>query len=347
MRTLNKYLLVFICVISLSCEKDPLAPIGKGNINTLNTNDPINITPTSAVVGLSVQDEGGEALGGSGLYYALGNSMPTANDNIATGSTALGSTSITLRDLIPGKAYFVKSYATTRSGKTYYGNVKSFSTTPHASNYTNGMIAYYPLNNDATDYSNTNNSLSFLNYLQPANSRNGSTKSAYYFNGGNSTLYRSTPNTFSKGRSPYSIIFWFKPTVTTSGTIIGYGTGGGQNFASTYFKLNNSGGCSIYHWNYDWDISYSFNPNYWYFACITYDGTTELAYIKEYGTTRDWSIKGVTATAININPLYLSIGSRVTNSTGSATEFFNGSVDDVRIFNRQISSSEIGYWYSN
>jgi hypothetical protein len=348
MKTIIKFLFLFIALISISCEKDPIAPIGKGNINSISTNDPINISANSAVVGLNINNQGGEAIGTSGLHYALGNSNPNANDYTAIGSTSFGSTSLTLRDLIPGKTYFVKSYATTRSGKTYFGNLKSFNTSNHPSNFINGMVAYYPLNNDGIDHSNSNNSLSFLNFLQPVSSRFGSIKSAYLFNGANSTMYKNLPNGFSRGKNTYSIAFWFKPTVTTSGTIVGYGTGGGQNFASTYFKLNNFGGCSIYHWNYDWDIPFPFNPNFWYFVCITFDGNTERVYLKEFGTTRNWAIWSVTAPLINVNPLFISLGSRVANATGSASEFFNGSIDDVRIFNRQLSQSEIiDYWYNN
>lgn len=347
MKTLIKFLFLFIALISISCEKDPIAPIGKGNINSISTNNATDIRPTSAVVGLNILNQGGEAIGSSGLYFGLGNSSPTANDNSAIGSTAFGSTSLTLRDLIPGRTYFAKSFATTRSGKTYFGNITSFTTSNHATNLTSGSLAYYPLNNDAVDYINTINSLSTLNFLQPVASRNGTLKSAYFFNGNNSTMYKNLPNGFPQGRNPYSITFWFRPTVTTSGTIIGFGTGGGTNLGSVYFKLNNIGGCTIYHWNYDANFPYTFNPNLWYFASITFDGTNEVLWIKEFGTSRDWVGWQFQAAAININPLLFSIGSRVVNSTGAATEFFNGSVDDVRIFNRALNSNEIGYWYSN
>ena len=123
MKTIKTYIYLFILITCFSCEKDPIVPVGKGNINSISTNDPVNITPTSAVVGLNILDQGGEAIGNSGLNFALGNSSPTANDNSAIGSTAFGSTSLTLRDLIPGRTYFVKSFATTRSGKMYFGNL--------------------------------------------------------------------------------------------------------------------------------------------------------------------------------------------------------------------------------
>jgi hypothetical protein len=347
MKTIKTYIFLFIALLCFSCEKDPIAPIGKGNINSISTNDPVNITPNSAVVGLNIVNQGGEAIGNSGLNFALGNSSPTANDNSAIGSTAFGSTSLTLRDLIPGRTYFVKSFATTRSGKMYFGNLKSFTTSNHASNLTNGTLAYFPLNGDGVDYNNTNNSLSFLNFLQPVASRNGTLKSAYFFNGSNSTMYKGAPNGFPRGRNPYSLTFWFKPTVTTSGTIIGFGTGGGVNLGSVYFKLNNFGGCTIYHWNFDVNFPYSFNPNLWYFAAITFDGTNEILWLKEFGTSRDWVGWQFQATAININPLHFSVGSRVVNSSGAAVEYFNGSIDDVRVFNRALNSTEIGYWYSN
>jgi hypothetical protein len=345
MRTRTNYIFILLCMILFSCEKDPIAPVGKGNINTLSTNDVFQVSVTTALAGLTVRDEGGEALGASGLHYGLGIAVPSVDDFTAIGSTALGSTNITLRDLVPGRNYFVRSFATTRSGKTYYGNVKSFTTANHPANFTNEMVAYYALNNGGIDYSNSNNSLSFLNFIQAVPSRNGSSKSALYFNGSNSTIYKSSLNRFPRGRSPFSLTFWFKPTVTNTGTILGYGTGGGENSGSVYFKLN-PGGCTIYHWNNDRSFSYTFNPNNWYFATITYDGFTELLYIRELGSNfySNWQFP---TTSININPLYLSIGSRVTNAGGNATEFFNGSVDDVRVFNRAISFSELNYWYSN
>jgi hypothetical protein len=348
MRTVKNYLSGLFCLILFSCEKDPLAQIGKANINPIITKDPTNILPNSALVGLSVQDEGGEALAASGLIYAKGKTMPTEIDQVILfNSPVLTSTNFTLKDLIPGNTYYFKSFATTRTGKTYYGNIKSIPTPNYSSAYTNGMVAYYPLNNEGVDYSNSNNTLGYPISLQSNSSRNGSPKSAFNFNGVNTAMFRSSPNSFPNRRNAYSLIFWFKPNNLSEATIIGFGTGGGPSNKSTYFKINNKGQGSIYHWDNDWDSSFGFNTNYWYFACITYDGNFETIHLREYQTSRSYYVTEKYLPTIDIESSLISIGARVTNPSGNAAQFFNGSIDDVRIFNRKLNQSEIDYWYNN
>ena len=74
--------------------------------------------------------------------------------------------------------------------------------------------------------------------------------------------------------------------------------------------------------------------NTWHHVAVTYDGTTKRIYVNgtlENSLTYAKSLKYT-------NPLYLDIGSFVLYLVGN---YFTGSIDDVRIYNRALSAAEI------
>ena len=72
-----------------------------------------------------------------------------------------------------------------------------------------------------------------------------------------------------------------------------------------------------------------FWDNNWHFIALTYDGTTANLYA-------DGVLKTSAAEAWNLVPSGCVIGGQV-----GPTQFWPGSVDDVRIYNRALSATEI------
>jgi hypothetical protein len=241
---------------------------------------------------------------------------------------------LTLLDLIPGQKYFVRSYARI-NGIFTYGNQREFITSANSSGMANGLVTYFPLNGDTRDYSSSLNNLNGT--ATKAQGRFGLTNSAYAFNGSSNFLTMLLPKNLPANNSAYSISVWFKADVwNREMTIMGYGPSG-PSAASNYVKTLPSGGLLHYHWNLDYTITRSIFTNAWTHLVITYDGATERYYIN--GQVASAWPHG--ASPLFMNPSVLSIGARVVSAANNdVKEYFSGSVDELRIYNRALSANE-------
>jgi uncharacterized protein (TIGR02145 family) len=96
-------------------------------VATLTTAVVTGITYTSGTSGGDIIDNGGSEITSRGIAWNTLNNPTTENSHTSDGSgTGLFSSSLT--DLIPGTTYYVRAYATNRTG-TAYGNQLSFTTT--------------------------------------------------------------------------------------------------------------------------------------------------------------------------------------------------------------------------
>ena len=89
----------------------------------------------------------------------------------------------------------------------------------------------------------------------------------------------------------------------------------------------------IYDGSYN-SCSGAISLNNWYHICYTYDTTTIILYIN-----------GITQTGVELP--YLVSGSRITIGCAidKTQRFFDGSISDVRIYNRALSAAEIEAMY--
>jgi hypothetical protein len=79
-------------------------------------------------------------------------------------------------------------------------------------------------------------------------------------------------------------------------------------------------------------------PGHWYFIVATISGTSKKLYIN--GVLDNSG----TGSAIGANGVELTIGAKK-NSGGAYFEPFNGSMDEVRIYNRALTPSEVWQLY--
>jgi len=190
-----------------------------------------------------------------------------------------------------------------------------------------GLISYFPLNGNSKDYGN------YLNHLTVSGAttttdRNGHANGAYNFNGG-AFMQKLNPSGLPTGSSPRTNCVWFRTTNTVGQYLVGYGlmnppAGLGNGLVITSTVTGNFGVTD------DANVFHEEFINQWMHLCGIYDSTT--AYVYENGVLRHsepktWS----TATSPN-----LEVG-RLINGTGN----FFGDIDDVRIYNRALSVSEM------
>ncbi len=91
---------------------------------TVTTNDITNITMTSAICGGRVTSAGNSSVTARGVCWST-SPNPTINDNHTSNGSGTGNFSSTITNIIQGKTYYVRAYAT-NSGGTSYGSPRTF-----------------------------------------------------------------------------------------------------------------------------------------------------------------------------------------------------------------------------
>ena len=168
--------------------------------------------------------------------------------------------------------------------------------------------------------------------------RFGLNNTAYTFNGINNFLTILSPKNLPVNNSTYSISVWFRAMVWNKEmAIMGYGPSNVSR-ACNYVKTMTTRGLMHYHWNLDNLFTSSSFLGQWIHLVITYDGLNERYYINGQQIS-SWSRS---SNSLIINPNILSIGARVVSAqNNNISEYFNGSIDEVRIYNRVLNSNEV------
>jgi len=207
-----------------------------------------------------------------------------------------------------------------------------------SSDITNGLIGWWKLDGN-TDTAVGSNNATNIN-ATPASGQNGLANTGYFFNGssawlnfGNSTVFNNSELTLSA---------WIKPA-NISGTLQIIGK-------ELQYKtaLSGSGGLYILVGSVGtgWTTNVIYPApgivaNSWAFVAMTVSSSAATAKLYVNG-----SMIGSTSitpiTIYNTNPL---LGGAYTQTPGNSQ--FNGTMDDLRIYNRALSASEISTLYTN
>jgi len=200
-----------------------------------------------------------------------------------------------------------------------------------------GLVAYYPLNGNANDASGNNYNGRIVG-ATPCQDRFGKANSAFSFNGvDNYISFESVP---LKQIDNCSLSAWINPVSIDQNSMavcMGYDDGSVGNGFEFGVSGGNSPGNHLYGilGTVAWiDSGYVFpSPNVWYHVVmLRTDGVTKF-YVNGIQTVNTESRSPLTPSAFTI---------------GSATgiRFFNGMIDDVRIYNRALSAAEIQAIYT-
>ncbi|EMY71525.1 LamG-like jellyroll fold domain-containing protein [Leptospira vanthielii] len=189
-----------------------------------------------------------------------------------------------------------------------------------------GLISYFPFNGNTKDYGNFQNDLIITGATTTTTDRNGHPNGAYLFNGA-SYMQKVNPNGLPTGSNPRTICAWFNTTSSLDQYIVGFGTMG---TSSGNGLVNTSTLTGMYGVADDVSLFHEGLMNQWVHLCGVYNSTTVSVF--ENGTLR---VSGNKSWTTATGPT-LEVG-RLLDGTGN----FSGKLDDIRIYNRVLSNSEI------
>lgn len=142
------------------------------------------------------------------------------------------------------------------------------------------------------------------------------------------------------GNNPWSIEAWINNAGSNDyQTIIGITPVAGDTLRTIQFQIKPNGNLYMYHWSYERDTGANVPINTWHHAAATYDGTMERIYLD--GTEIDSWAPGT----LRIFPERVWIGESAAIAQGSNGNPFNGTIDEVAIYNQTLSAYEIRQHY--
>ncbi|MDD5570706.1 MAG: histidine kinase [Bacteroidales bacterium] len=224
-------------------------------------------------------------------------------------------------------------------------NLALLSTSYCQINIDSGLVAFYPFNGNTDDYSKNRNH-GVVNGATLTTDRFGNPNSAYYFNGKSNIIIKNIPQIAFNNQNCFTVCLWIKTNCLSEGDILykqNYGIWNGY-----FLRINNK------------DKGYSTLPGHLSF--YTASGAKEDAYSNDALNNNNWIfIVGTFNGIMNISTLYINgikqihIGKRsgkilnkedlMIGSNSLYLNFFNGKVDDIRIYNRILGEDEIKFLY--
>jgi hypothetical protein len=204
-----------------------------------------------------------------------------------------------------------------------------------------GLVAFYPFNGNANDQNGSGINGIVSNAL-PIADRFGHPNAAYFFNGTNSQItFASPPWT----QPSWSLSAWVNPasmSQLSSVLLLGYDNdvpNGMSGFSLGMAGSVESPGAGLFlilgDTTWEWiNSGFSFTaPNQWYHVVAAYDGNARF-YVNGAPTTAN----GISTTSPRA-PIAFTIGS------SRGFRFFNGLIDDVRIYDHALQSAEVQQLY--
>jgi len=193
--------------------------------------------------------------------------------------------------------------------------------------FDNSLVAYYPFNGNAEDLTSNGRHFTVYDNTTLTDGKDNSSNSAYSFDGNGDYLETTNIPSFDN----YTISLWAKPA--SSGTyeaMFSSYDDAGKGFQIDLnvgdFHIRKSSGGNL--------VLSTAQLGAWTFIAFTYDGTNSIGYIN---SVRDNESTGGT-TEFN----RFRIGRNRNGNT-----YFTGAIDELRIYNRALTASEISSLFAN
>ena len=208
---------------------------------------------------------------------------------------------------------------------------------------TTGLVGYWQLNGNANDSSGQGNNGTIVGATATTD-RFGTANMAMSFNGSNNYIAVASPSGLPTGTSPRTLALWFKKSNNTvwSKEVVGYGTNGSHNrFAIFLPDATKIGAETINNSHY---ISWTANTDWNHIVLVLPVGGTKASDVKVYlnGIEGTYVVSDNATLTTTSSPFW--IGALPTIATGYN---FDGSIDEVKIFNRALSAAEILSMYNH
>ena len=211
---------------------------------------------------------------------------------------------------------------------------------------TSGLVGWWPFNGNANDESGNGNN-GTVTGAQLTNDRFGTNK-AYSFNGDSDYIKMLNPGPL--GITSRSVSVWVKTTDSSTYSIVL--SWGGNDLSGQDFNLWSNYDCI----GFTFDINFSartYNSNFtngqWNHYVVVFDNSIDstISSIKVY---QNGSLLSTVCASTSNNGIINTVGSNpiyVGRYHGLSKDFLNGSVDDIGIWNRALTESEITTLYQS
>ncbi len=214
---------------------------------------------------------------------------------------------------------------------------------------TNGLVGHWPFSGNANDLSGNSNNGTVTNATLTTD-RFGNPNSAYSFNGTNTFISVADASSIANFPNGQTISMWLK--------ITSYPTNGKENVIIDK-RVNTNQYYQVYlsdYLNYDWAVyrfalstSVHSQMNNINFSSLPLNQWFNLVYSTDLDTTKSY-LNGqlmntfVSSSQIGVNANPLLFGK---SNLGLSTDaFYNGLLDDIRIYNRPLNITEVNSLYN-
>lgn len=248
--------------------------------------------------------------------------------------------------LVSNKKYFWKVRSKNPFGWGSWSNVWEFTTTQMdpGSIPQNGLVLYLPFSGNELDYSASLNN-GIISNVALSSDRFNQSNSAYYFNGSNSFL---TTTKIVTNPYPVNISLWFLTSSTKGGWLIGFGQNqyGLSNTHDRNLYMTNDGKLIWGVWSGNRDYLKtleSFNDGKWHHIIASIQNNGMYLYVDGKLNTSNNAYR----VAENFSG-YWKIGYESLDywPETPSSFYFNGTLDDIRIYNRELSNEEISLLFN-
>ena len=203
-----------------------------------------------------------------------------------------------------------------------------------------GLISWWPLNGNARDASGYGNS-GTVNGASPTTGQSGGSATGYSFDGND---FIGTPNPGFTGTSAGTVSVWFKTSDATTGGQRSVVAWGHPSVIAQRIQLGVEAG-ELWERSVGGEIASAgggYNDGQWHLFTITKPAGSTISGLRFY-------IDGQYISATysgNTTPLNISSSNSVKLGMDAAGgSYFTGSLDDVRIYSRQLSDNEVSDLY--
>lgn len=231
-------------------------------------------------------------------------------------------------------------------------------TAPKPDSLKMGLIAWYPFNNNAADSSGNGNNGTIFN-VSSTTDRHGNANSAYYFDGATSYITVDDNAALRLSNTDFTLNMWVNPDSYTalSGSallsknsgaygqgwncsIVGYGNQDGAGLGVPFYNV--SGGADPFAAGNN-----RIDTVKWSMLTITYQVSKQKITFYINGVFDSSVVNIASPNAQTTAKLHIGNNSLVDIPTAGAPNYFlKGKLDDIRIYNRIISTSEINKLYT-
>lgn len=208
---------------------------------------------------------------------------------------------------------------------------------------TSKLIAFYPFNGNANDESG-NDYHGTVDGATLTNDRFENGNSAFGFDGTDDLINTSLSSIIEP--EEFSVVAWIKTseTINSQSIISKYNHSSGSDLDDSFYLGMHNG---LVKWQMNAGDSYSIieasvniSNDQWHFLAGTWDGTNQIIYIDG---AQDSVLTYSGTGHINNTNLPVIIGK--TENQGGGPRYFNGVIDDIRLYEKALTADEIQTLY--